>query len=248
MAKGPSYRVAFRRRREGKTDYQQRQCLVASGLPRIVIRGSLRNISIQLIKAEMSGDRVLVSAHSNELSKKYGWQGGGGSLPAAYLTGFLCGYKGAANGVKEGVLDLGLHAPSKGSRIFSALKGILDSGITVPHEEKKIPSEGRIRGAHVTEYAKKLSTNQDVYRRQFSEQLSRGLSPEELTENFLQAKQKVSSSFQKAEVSEEKEEVKKTPESKPKTRRVPRKEAAGAKKTVKPRDKKSNTAKVGERE
>jgi large subunit ribosomal protein L18 len=234
MATGPSYRVAFRRRREGKTDYQQRRSLVASGLPRLVIRGSLKNISMQLIKAEMGGDRVIVSAHSNEVAKKYGWQGGGGSLPVAYLTGLLVGYKATANGVKEAVLDLGLNAPSKGSRVFAALKGALDSGVVIPHGESKMPDGKRIQGVHVTEYAKKLSPSQDIYQRQFSEQLSRGLRPEELTEHFLQVKQKISSSFQKIDVSTEKEEKKKSPEAIPETKKTSRKEKkASAKKTAK---------------
>ncbi len=228
MATGPSYRVAFRRRREGKTDYQQRQSLVASGLPRLVIRGSLNNISIQLIRAEMSGDRVILSAHSDEVAKKFGWQGGGGSLPAAYLTGLLCGYKSTATGVKEAVVDLGLHPPSKGSRVFAALKGVVDSGIIVPHDENKFPDEKRIQGVHVTEYAKKLSSNQDVYQRQFSEKLSKGLRPEELTEHFLQVKQRISASFSERDVLKEKEE-KKSPEAIPGVRKTARGVKAGVK-------------------
>ena len=140
-ATGPNYRVAFRRRREGKTDYKQRRSLIISGLPRLVIRGSLKNILIQIIRAEMGGDKVIVSSSSKELTKKYGWQGGGGSLPVAYLTGLLCGYKANKNDVKEVVLDLGLQAPSKGARIFAALEGVLNTGIIVPHDENKIPSE-----------------------------------------------------------------------------------------------------------
>jgi large subunit ribosomal protein L18 len=198
----------------------------------------LKNISIQLIKAEMGGDRVIVSAHSNEVAEKYGWQGGGGSLPVAYLTGLLVGYKATANDVKETVLDLGLHAPSKGSRVFAALKGVLDSGVVVPHDESKLPDGKRIQGVHVTEYAKKLSSSQDVYQRQFSEQLSRGLRPEELTEHFLQVKQKISSSFQKVDVPTEKEEAKKSPEAIPETRKKSRKKEASAKKTARPRVKK----------
>jgi len=204
MAKGPSYRVAFRRRREGKTDYQQRRSLVLSGLPRMVIRGSLRSISVQLVKAEVGGDKVVVFAHSTELAKKYGWQGGGGNLPAAYLTGLLCGYKAAASGVKEAVLDLGLHAPTKGSRVFAALKGVLDAGFMIPHNEDKLPDEKRVQGLHVAEYAKQLSSTPDSYQKRFAEQLSKGLRPEEITEHFSQVKQKISLTLQKVEAPAEK--------------------------------------------
>jgi len=236
MATGPSYRVSFRRRREGKTDYQQRRNLVLSGLPRIVIRGSLKNISAQLIKAEAGGDRVIVSAHSNELAKKYGWQGGGGSVPAAYLTGLLCGYKATANGVKEAVLDMGLSMPSKGSRVFAALKGALDAGAMIPHDDEKLPHEKRLQGMHVIEYAKRLSSNPDAYQGQFSEQLSRGLRPEELTEHFSHVKQKISSSFQKVEVLKEKGEEK-PPQEPLEKKKKPRRAVAGTK-TAKPRVKK----------
>ena len=235
MAKGPSYRVAFRRRREGKTDYQQRRNLVLSGLPRMIIRGSLRSISVQMIKADVGGDKVIVSAHSNELAKKYGWQGGGGNLPAAYLTGLLCGYKAAASGVKEAVLDLGLHAPTKGSRVFATLKGALDAGIMIPHDEDKLPDEKRVQGLHVAEYAKQLSSTPDSYQKRFAEQLSRGLRPEEITEHFSQVKQKISSTLQKEEAPEEREEREKPSKEEVEKKKRPRRKIVTAEKPVKPR-------------
>jgi large subunit ribosomal protein L18 len=197
----------------------------------------LKNFSIQLVKAEMGGDKVIVSAHSYELAKKYGWLGGGGSLPVAYLTGLLCGHKAIAKGVTKSVLDLGLQTPSKGSRVFAALKGTLDAGVRIPHDESKLPDETRIQGVHVTEYAKKLSSSQDIYKRQFSEQLSKGLHPEELTEHFSQVKQKISSSFQKVEALKEKETQEKSSEVIPESKK-PRRREADAEKTVKPRVKK----------
>jgi len=235
MAEGPSYRVAFRRRREGKTDYQQRRSLVLSGLPRIVVRGSLRSVSIQLIKAELSGDKVMVSAHSKELAKNYGWQSGGGNLSAAYLTGLLCGYRATASGVKEAVLDLGLHAPTKGSRVFAALKGVLDAGVMISHDENKLPDEKRVQGQHVSEYAKQLSSNTDLYQKRFAEQLSRGLRPEEIIEHFSQVKQKISSALQKVEAPEEREEGEKPPKEEVETKRKPRRRIVAAEKPAKPR-------------
>jgi len=235
MAEGPSYRVAFRRRREGKTDYQQRRSLVLSGLPRVVIRGSLRSVSVQLIKAELGGDKVMVSAHSKELAKNYGWQGGGGNLSAAYLTGLLCGYRATTSGVKEAVLDLGLHAPTKGSRVFAALKGVLDGGVMIPHDENKLPDEKRVQGQHVSEYAKQLSSTPDFYQKRFAEQLSRGLRPEEITEHFSQVKQKISSALQKVEAPEEREEGEKPPKEEVETKKKPRRRIVASEKPAKPR-------------
>jgi len=237
MAKGPSYRVAFRRRREGKTDYQQRRSLVLSGLPRMVIRGSSRNISVQLIKAEVGGDKVVVSAHSNELTKKFGWRGGRGNLSTAYLTGFLCGYKATASGMEEAVLDLGVHAPTKGSRVFAALKGILDASVKIPHDENKLPDEKRVKGQHISEYAKELSSTPDLYQKRFAEQLSRGLRPEEITEHFSLVKQKISAALQKVEVPKEKAAGEKPSKEEVKKKKL-RKRVVAAEKPAKPRVKK----------
>jgi len=150
MAKGPRYRVPFRRRREGKTDYRKRLKLLLSGKPRIVVRKTLKHTIVQVIDFDIKGDRVLVSAHSNEL-KKYGWQANTGNLPASYLTGLLCGKKALKKGIKEGVLDIGLHSPVRGSRVFAALKGLVDAGMQIPHSKEVFPQEERIRGEHITE-------------------------------------------------------------------------------------------------
>lgn len=199
MATGPSYRVAFRRRREGKTDYRLRRGLVLSGLPRLVVRGSLRNFAVQIIKAEVHGDQVITSAHSDELSSKYGWLGDTGNISSAYLTGLLCGFKAFGSGVKEVVLDIGLHYPSKSSRVFAALKGALDAGLTIPFDKEKLPDEKRMQGQHVVEYAKSLTSNPEAYQKQFSAQLARGLKPEDIGSHFTQVKEKIISSFGKAE-------------------------------------------------
>ena len=197
MATGPSYRVPFRRRREGKTDYRSRRALVLSRLPRLVVRPTLRHTIVQIVKAETTGDQVVVSAHSRELVKIYGWQGNCGNVPAAYLTGLLCGFKATVHGVKKAVLDIGLHSPSKGARVFSALKGALDAGLTVPHSENMLPDETRINGKHIADYGSQLSSNPEVYQQKFSKHLSRGLQPEQFSEHFSSTKKKITSSFEK---------------------------------------------------
>ena len=122
MAKGPRYRVPFRRRREGKTDYHARRALVISGKPRLVVRGSLNHMTVQVVKAKPRGDEVIVSAHTKELVKNYGWKAHCGNVPSAYLVGLLCGLKALAKGVKDVILDIGLHPPVKGARIFAVQK------------------------------------------------------------------------------------------------------------------------------
>ena len=195
MAKGPRYRVPFRRRREGKTNYRSRKALVLSRLPRLTVRGTLKHMTAQIIEAKTTGDKVIVSARSRELKKTYGWQGGCGNTPAAYLTGLLCGYRATAHKVKKAVLDIGLHSPSRGARVFATLKGALDAGITVPHKEDVLPDETRIRGQHVADYANQLSSNPEAYQKRFAEYLSKGLRPEQLSEHFSSVREKITSSF-----------------------------------------------------
>lgn len=200
MATGPSYRVPFRRRKEGKTDYRSRRALVLSRLPRLVVRLTLNHIIVQIVKAEVAGDKVVASAHSRELAKTYGWQGNCRNVPAAYLTGLLCGFKATVYGVKKAVLDIGLHSPSRGARVFAALKGVLDAGVTVPHSENMLPDETRISGKHIADYGSQLSSNPEIYQQRFSKHLSRGLRPEQLSEHFSLIKEKITSSFKEKEL------------------------------------------------
>ncbi len=148
MAKGPRYRVHFRRRREGKTDYRHRRAAVASNLPRGVVRCSSRYIYVQLIDFDLKGDKVLASASSKELAKM-GWTKGTSNTSAAYLAGFLAGKRAVDNKVKKAILDIGLHAPTKGTKVFAALKGMVDAGLDIPHDPEIIPDESRIKGEHI---------------------------------------------------------------------------------------------------
>ena len=148
MKQGPHYRVPFRRRREGRTDYRTRSKLLRSGKTRVVVRKTLNQMIVQFVVPEAKGDRVVASAQSLEL-KEHGWAAGTGNLPAAYLTGYLAGKRASSSGVKEGVLDIGIQRPAKGGRLFAALQGMLDAGVAVPHSPEVLPSKERIRGAHI---------------------------------------------------------------------------------------------------
>lgn len=150
MTRGPRHRVPFRRRREGRTDYRRRLALLKSGKPRAVVRKTNRSTTVQFVAYDASGDRVVAAATSQELPA-HGWEAHTGNVPAAYLAGFLAGTRARAAGVEEAVLDIGLHVPSPGSRVFAALKGVLDAGVAVPHGEAVLPSDDRSRGAHVSE-------------------------------------------------------------------------------------------------
>lgn len=191
MPTGPTYRVPFRRRREGRTDYKARMALIVSRLPRVVARSSLKHTNVQIIEAEPAGDKVVASANSQEL-KNYGWQAACGNLPSAYLTGLLCGVRAVAKDVKKAVPDVGLHRPTRGARIFASLKGVIDAGIEIPHDEEKMPDGERLRGQHIADYAENLtSSNNELYEKTFSKYLKTKLIPEKLPQHFEAVKEKI---------------------------------------------------------
>ena len=142
-------KMQFKRRRKKKTNYKKRLSLLKSEKTRLVIRRSVSNICVQLIKFNSKGDQTVAQAHSIDL-KKLGWLKGG-NVPAAYLTGLLAGKKAKEKKIEEAVLDLGLQTSTKGSRLYAALKGVLDAGVNVPHSEEILPSQERIMGKHMSE-------------------------------------------------------------------------------------------------
>lgn len=150
MATGPRYKVPFRRRREGRTDYRHRAGLLRGETTRAVVRKSNTGTLVQFVAYKDSGDMVLASAVSTEL-KKLGWTGSGKSTPGAYLTGLLAGKRAKEKGIGEAVLDIGLREPTKGATVFAALKGMIDAGIEIPHSDKMIPGKDRIEGKHMRE-------------------------------------------------------------------------------------------------
>ena len=154
MTGGARYRVPLKRRRENRTDYHSRKALIKSELPRAVVRKSNRHIRVQIIDFSVEGDKVLASGYSGELAD-LGWKGNCDNTPGAYLTGYLAGIKAQRAGVKDAVLDIGRHVPSKGSVIFAALKGLLDAGMVLPHSKEVLPKEDRIAGKHLSEGVQK---------------------------------------------------------------------------------------------
>src|SRR5436309_3514095 len=67
------------------------------------------------------------------------------------LYGYTTDNRASANGVTEAILDLGLQRPSKAGRLFAALRGRLESGVSVPHSPEVLPTKERVRGAHIGE-------------------------------------------------------------------------------------------------
>jgi large subunit ribosomal protein L18 len=188
LAHGSRYKLAFKRRRDGKTDYRARLNLIGLDKSRLVVRITNQHTIAQIINVKVNGDETVVSAHSNEL-KNLGWLGSGKNTSAAYLTGFLLGKKALEAGITKAVLDIGLKSSTRGARIFATLKGAVDAGLQVPHGEVVLPAEERIRGEHVAAYAESLS-DEEVEKR-FSKYIKNGLSPKDLPSHFDSIKQKI---------------------------------------------------------
>jgi large subunit ribosomal protein L18 len=151
MASGATFTVAYRRKRKQKTDYKRRLNLLKSGTIRFVVRPSNKHMSTQLVEYHEDGDKVLASAHTSEL-KTFGWQYSNSNTPSAYLVGLLCGKRGKEKGIEKAILDLGLFPKVKGCKIYSALKGLQDSGVESPASEEIFPSEERISGKTIASY------------------------------------------------------------------------------------------------
>jgi len=196
MAKGPRYRRPFRRRAEGKTNYHRRMKLLKSNKLRAVIRASNNHIIVQIIQSKIGGDKVIVSAHSKELTSKFGWNANTGNIPAAYLTGFLAGTKANKQNVKEAILDLGIFLHR--NRVLAAFKGLVQSGIEIPYNEDFFPDniEEIITGSHIEHYANLLkSENPEKYEQVFSSYLKKNnINPQKIS-------QMVSNTFKKIESS-----------------------------------------------
>jgi len=178
---GPRYKMPFKRRFEGKTDYKKRLGLLLSGKPRLVIRTSLKHTQAQVVKYETEGDKTLISADTQEL-KKMGWKHSTSNIPAAYLTGLLIGKKAKKKKVKEVVVDFGPQRVVKGSRLFATVKGAMEAGLNISCPEEVIPKEERLKGGHIVKY----SEGKDVPKNQFSK-----VKPKNLEKDFEKIKNKI---------------------------------------------------------
>jgi len=168
------YQTKYARRRAGKTDYYARKRLITQAKNkynapkyRLVVRFTNRDIVLQIVTSEISGDKVFAAAYSHEL-KAYGIEHGLTNWAAAYCTGLLLarrvlkklGMDEDFQGVEEAdgeytlteaaegeesrrpfkaFLDVGLARTSTGARVFGAMKGASDGGIYIPHSENRFP-------------------------------------------------------------------------------------------------------------
>jgi len=179
---------SFKRRKLKKTNYRKRLNLLKSGKIRLVIRRSLNNFHIQFIEYEPKGDKTIEYFISKKL-KNYGWKAHCGNIMAAYLSGLAAGKNAIKKGVKEAIVDIGLHSPIKGCSLFAVVKGVIDAGVSIPVGDI-FPPDKRITGKHVEEYAKMIK-NSEKYKKQFSTYIKNGVLPENISTHFEEIKNNI---------------------------------------------------------
>jgi len=175
------FQVKYRRRREAKTDYYARKRLILQDKNkyktpkyRFVVRVTNKDITCQIVAADLTHDVVLAASYAHELPR-YGIKLGLTNYAAAYATGLLLArrinkkfnlsYEGnsevngedynveaAEEGAKpfRALLDVGLARTTSGARVFGALKGATDGGIDVPHNDHRFPGSKRESGDWTT--------------------------------------------------------------------------------------------------
>lgn len=183
--------VAFRRKREGKTNYKTRLELLKGNKPRLVARRSLKNITAQIVQYTHDGDKVVVGVSSKSL-EKLGWKADRSNIPAAYLTGFMLGKNAIKAGISEAVLDMGFFPSIKGNRIFAVLRGAIDAGLKIPHSATVLPSDDAVNGKLIAAYAAALAKdNKEKYAKVFSGYIKKGIKGEDLPKHVSAVKAKL---------------------------------------------------------
>ena len=141
-----AYTKILRRLRDKKTNYSRRGKMLMGHKDFVTVQISNENTSVQIHKPELTGDKVISSAHSRFLIEK-GWKGSRKNIPASYLTGYFAGKKALKNGTSSAIMYSGKRQYTQ--RMAAALKGIVDAGLEIPADKETLPTDDRINGNHL---------------------------------------------------------------------------------------------------
>jgi len=202
---------------------------------RLVVRLSNKEVTAQIVYATLTSDVVLTAAYSHELSKYGATvynKTGQKNYAAAYATGLLVArrvlnklgldkqYEGQvkpdgadflvkADGDQRRpfhvLLDIGLHYTTTGARIFGVLKGAVDGGLDVPHNNKRFPGYDSnkksfdaavlrkyIFGGHIADYQRKLQAdNPEQYKTLFAKYIAAGKGPDDIEKMWASVHQNI---------------------------------------------------------
>ncbi|TVK90620.1 60S ribosomal protein L5-A [Bagarius yarrelli] len=183
--------------------------------------------SFEIAYAKIEGDMIVCAAYSHELPK-YGITVGLTNYAAAYCTGLLLARrllnKFGLDKIYEGqveitgdefnvesidgqpsaftcYLDAGLARTTTGNKVFGALKGAVDGGLSIPHSTKRFPGydteskefnaevhRKHILGLNVAEYMRLLmEEDEEAYKKQFSRFIKNGVTSESMEGMYRKA-------------------------------------------------------------
>ena len=234
------FQTPFRRRRECKTDYVQRSALIQQDKTkygakkyRLVARITNTKVIAQIIYAEVDHDVTIAQANSSELPR-YGIKLGLSNYAAAYCCGLLVARRllkklgldeKFTHEIKEDesdeeearrpfrvLLDVGLRRTTTGAKVFAVMKGAVDGGLKIPHEDKMFAGHDNkkkgtmyyILGGHVADYMRKLEKeDKNAYQRQFSRYIKEGIKADQLEGLYKAAHQKIREHPEPAEKAKE---------------------------------------------
>ncbi|KAL1791280.1 60S ribosomal protein L5 [Sigmodon hispidus] len=96
----------------------------------MIVRVTNRDFICQIAYARIEGDMIVCAAYVHELPK-YGVKVSLTNYTTAYCTGLLLARR---------LLNMfGLARATTGNKVFGALKGAVDGGLSVPHSAKRFP-------------------------------------------------------------------------------------------------------------
>jgi large subunit ribosomal protein L5e len=215
---------------------RQDKCKFNNKKYRIIVRFSNKRCICQIAYATIRGDMIISAASSDELTK-YGVPCGHKNYAAAYCTGLLVarrtlkklGLDDKIKGKEEidgedyhveeeetdqrpfkCILDCGIRRTCAGSRIWGALKGAVDGGLHIPHNNKKFPgykppdekgAEGeydaeahkaKIFGEHVKEYMETMQEEDATkYEAHFSKYIEADIDADKMEDMYTEAHKKI---------------------------------------------------------
>lgn len=216
------YRARLRLVKQDKNKYNTHKY-------RLIVRFSLKDITCQIAYSTIQGDVVVAAAYAHELPD-YGLKVGLTNYSAAYCVGLLVArrvlakygladtYKGCeeptgedynVEAAEEGprpffcLLDTGLKRTSTGSKVFACLKGALDGGLDIPHNEKRFVGfadkkldpevlQKYIYGGHVGEYQETMQEEEpEKYQSHFAQYVEEGVEPGDLEDLYKEVHEKI---------------------------------------------------------
>lgn len=197
---------------------------------RLVVRFTNKDVIAQVAYAKIEGDQIIASAYSHELPRygikvgltNYAACYATGLLVARRLLtklGLADQYEGnteaAAPGEDGGLyhveaegdsrpfrcfLDVGLVRTTTGAKVFAVMKGAVDGGLDIPHNEKRFPGYDKesndwvdtlrehVLGGHVAEYMTHLQEeDEERYKKQFANYIKAGVTPDSLEDMYTAA-------------------------------------------------------------